>query len=410
MSSSRTVCQPWAWLGLLCVCGMWSACNLNPGLEPEPAGEDAGKDRSDNTTGGVDATEDTRSQDALPDQPEDAVPDQALDVAADIPSAMCGDSVVGPFESCDDGNTQSDDGCDGLCQVEDGYACAQPGQPCSTVCGDGIVVAPEMCDDSNQTSSDGCDEACALEPGYTCSGAPSFCEPTCGDGVILGAEACDDSNQTGGDGCDDLCRIEDGFVCPTVGQPCAPVLRVRGNPNQTQDVLWPAGAPMGVTGEARCDDGSMIVGFLVENGPVKSTVEIMCGHVDLLGNVLGYMGLVDSFRVGDRTGSGGSGLSCSDSRVARGARVQVNDMEEIVGFGLFCSRLLVRQEQIAFNPSSSSAQNPRMVGQTTSTLRYDLFCPAGQIPVGLSGLFTGTDLPRQLHRLGLICDAATLEF
>lgn len=44
------------------------------------------------------------------------------------------------------------------------------------VCGNGLVEPPETCDDGATTPADGCSEACAVEIGYTCSGEPSACD------------------------------------------------------------------------------------------------------------------------------------------------------------------------------------------------------------------------------------------
>ena len=401
MFSPRTVCRPLVWLSLLCVCGMWNACNLNPGLEPEPPGEDASEDRSGDTPGGVDETKDTRSQDAHPDQ--------APDVAPDIP-VLCGDSALNPGEACDDGNKADGDGCDGLCRIEDGYACAQPGQACVAICGDGVTVAPEACDDSNQADGDGCDAACALEPGYTCLGAPSVCEATCGDGILAGGEVCDDGNTAHDDGCTPFCAIEDRFVCPVVGQPCESVLRIRADLNQTQDVLWPAGAPIGNLDEARCDNEGVINTFFVGDGPTMSAVIIRCDHVNRSRDLFVpmEMGFDPDVVIGDETSAGRSGASCINNLVGKGIRVHVDDTQQVVGFGLFCGRLEVKQGQAVFDPSIG--MTPRLRGQTTSALTYDLFCPDGQVPVGLKGLFVGTTAPRIMRRLGLVCAAASLEF
>ena len=46
----------------------------------------------------------------------------------------------------------------------------------SDFCGDGVVSGEEDCDDGNQQSSDGCNSVCQEEPGYSCQGsAPSVC-------------------------------------------------------------------------------------------------------------------------------------------------------------------------------------------------------------------------------------------
>lgn len=213
------------------------------------------------------------------------------------------------WESCDDGNQESGDGCSASCEQEQGFSCPQSGVPCHEVrCGDGYqdtVVEEvecdgpggggsgsggsaggatgdtdtcysyrwESCDDGNSESNDGCDASCQIEPGFICvtpwdgqstvAGAPQQChQPTCGDGVVDeyypgegtgsggtswampdvssggngdngdnsaggnggnsaggngsgGAipypetqEECDDGNTISGDGCSETCRIE----------------------------------------------------------------------------------------------------------------------------------------------------------------------------------------------------------
>lgn len=42
------------------------------------------------------------------------------------PLDTCGDRVQDNFESCDDGNQSSGDGCSGTCQIETGFSCAGP--------------------------------------------------------------------------------------------------------------------------------------------------------------------------------------------------------------------------------------------------------------------------------------------
>lgn len=59
----------------------------------------------------------------------------------------CGNGVAELGEACDDGNTESGDGCQEDCRKIE-------------VCGDSIVDTNEACDDSNANASDGCD-ACS---------------------------------------------------------------------------------------------------------------------------------------------------------------------------------------------------------------------------------------------------------
>ncbi|HVU00417.1 MAG TPA: DUF4215 domain-containing protein [Polyangiaceae bacterium] len=76
---------------------------------------------------------------------------------------ICGNGVLQPDEQCDDGNTNSGDGCSSTCQNE-------------IVCGNGSVEGTEQCDPP----------------------APGFCSPTCqdvppvcGDGFVQAGEECD---------------------------------------------------------------------------------------------------------------------------------------------------------------------------------------------------------------------------
>src|SRR5690606_16610168 len=123
--------------------------------------------------------------------------------------AICGDSIRAPSEGCDDGNAVGGDGCNELCKIEDNYKCEVDGMPCvPTTCGDGIKEGSESCDDGNAFPYDGCSANCRAEP--DCSGAS--CASACGDGLLLGEE-CDDGNTNSGDGCSEYCTIEPGFMC-----------------------------------------------------------------------------------------------------------------------------------------------------------------------------------------------------
>lgn len=89
-------------------------------------------------------------------------------------------------ESCDDGNTNSSDGCDYVCNIEPGWNCTN-GNPSnctyqnSSYCGDGIITYNETCDDNNSLTYDGC-SYCSIDYNYNCSGAPSVCFFLCGNG------------------------------------------------------------------------------------------------------------------------------------------------------------------------------------------------------------------------------------
>ncbi len=147
----------------------------------------------------------------------------------------CGDGIVQPPEVCDDGNSKAGDGCDGTCHPEPGFTCPTPGQPCVSTfaCGDGKIQGNEQCDDGNTTPGDGCEANCTITPGWTCAMPGTPCTKTCGNGKIDPGEQCDDGNTGSGDGCSTSCQIETNFACPIPGMPCVPAVcgdgKVRGN-------------------------------------------------------------------------------------------------------------------------------------------------------------------------------------
>lgn len=169
---------------------------------------------------GVDTEhESSSSDDSSSDRPSNkeqvSVPPsraQAVDLSHLPAPPNCGNGILTKDEACDDGNTESDDGCLSNClQVEIGYSCVPAGEPCRRVarCGDGVSVLPELCDDGNVSAGDGCSDACKVEVGYKCEGSPSVCTHTvCGDDIIEGAESCEDGNFMPFDGCSSDCQNE----------------------------------------------------------------------------------------------------------------------------------------------------------------------------------------------------------
>jgi len=92
-------------------------------------------------------------------------------------------------------------------------------------CGDGVLTSDEQCDDGNTESGDGCNSKCIWEPYATAftsssssvssssSSSSSSFVARCGDRVITAPEKCDDGNAIGGDGCSAFCQIETGWQC-----------------------------------------------------------------------------------------------------------------------------------------------------------------------------------------------------
>ena len=143
---------------------------------------------------------------------------------------FCGDGTVNVAgEVCDDGNALPGDGCTGVCTKEPNFDCPAMGGTCtSTVrCGDGMRSPGENCDDGNNASNDGCAADCSnVEPGYFCPTPGQPCMRTtgeCGDSRVQPGETCDDGGAMDGDGCSALCRVEDGWRCTQPGMPCIQV-------------------------------------------------------------------------------------------------------------------------------------------------------------------------------------------
>lgn len=148
-------------------------------------------------------------------QEDDVVVADARDVVMDTRVPRCGDSILDPGESCDDGNNRDGDGCSAMCRFE-------------ARCGDGRRDPGEVCDDGNNRSGDGCrsdclsDERCGnmivdTAVGEVCDSTPGCamdCRSimTCGNNRIDPGETCDDGNRTRWDGCAPDCQIEQGIV------------------------------------------------------------------------------------------------------------------------------------------------------------------------------------------------------
>jgi cysteine-rich repeat protein len=132
--------------------------------------------------------------------------------------AVCGDSVIGVGEECDDGNLVDGDGCDSNCTTTGcGNGIVTGGEECddgnlvdgdgcdtnctTTGCGNSVVTAGEECDDGNTDPTDGCTDACTI----------------CGNGATTVPEECDDGGLAAGDGCDAACQTEPCFDC--AGEP-----------------------------------------------------------------------------------------------------------------------------------------------------------------------------------------------
>lgn len=213
----------------------------------------------------------------------------------------CGDNYVNANETCDDGNTDVNDGCGATCQVETGWSCPTTtvtvGSPptagfvtytstddCDEVCGDGLVAGDETCDNGRQCTNgaactdaaqcagvgdgtcqvragDGCSATCRTEVGWICQVTPvgggalhatgGSCSAVCGDRLIRAGEQCDDGNIDSGDGCSNACVRELGYTCPCSPEPGF----VCGTTGGIGGACGSVCGDGGVIGFEECDDG-----------------------------------------------------------------------------------------------------------------------------------------------------------
>ena len=96
-------------------------------------------------------------------------------------------------------------------------------EPDSAVCGNGIVDPGEQCDDGNSESEDGCSANCSTETTYECVGEPSVCSelPGC-EGALNPCHTEANCLQKG----DEVqCTCRQGFFGD--GETCTPMCEVR---------------------------------------------------------------------------------------------------------------------------------------------------------------------------------------
>lgn len=121
------------------------------------------------------------------------------------PEETCGDGELTVSEECDDSNSRPGDGCDEVCEQENGYDCPD-GLVCDPVCGDGRVVDAEVCDPSAPDFLQYCSSDCTTMIA------------SCGDGVLQTShEACDDGDPSARDGCTSSCLAGFMWRCDPTG-------------------------------------------------------------------------------------------------------------------------------------------------------------------------------------------------
>jgi cysteine-rich repeat protein len=211
----------------------------------------------------------THRPDASPSVLNGIAPPPLLSADASLAAcAVCGNAVVEPAESCDDGNVLGSDGCSARCQDE-GCIAATEGYP-----------ARSLCDDSSACTTDRCNAAlhqCEYTPA-DCSDGISCTADSCGEAGCIHLPddtACDDANVCTTDTCDAggcvhapaAAACDDGAFCngadwcdagacaAHAGDPCAGGASCSDRCDEALDsCLAPAGSPCDGDANACTDD------------------------------------------------------------------------------------------------------------------------------------------------------------
>lgn len=126
--------------------------------------------------------------------------------------------------------------------------------PCGT-CGDGIVDPNETCDDGNTQSGDGCSAQCRIESCWSCNGAPSTCTPAADDTPCDDGSACTASDTCQGGVCTGGAPVTCSALdqCHDVGV-CDPLTGACSNPAKPEGAACDDGD--GCTGPDACTAGT----------------------------------------------------------------------------------------------------------------------------------------------------------
>ncbi|WP_395845869.1 EGF domain-containing protein [Cystobacter fuscus] len=135
-------------------------------------------------------------------------------------SGGCGDGVVQQQESCDDGLHVGGDGCDGACQVEQGWQCTGAPSRCTRQtgsCADGSA----QCDANALCTETSGSFVCTCKPGYTGDGTTCTDIDECANNTATCDANATCTNTVGGFTC--ACKsgyTGDGTTCTDVDE-CA---------------------------------------------------------------------------------------------------------------------------------------------------------------------------------------------
>ena len=203
----------------------------------------------------------------------------ACDAGVCVVKPYCGDKIVQAAltETCDDGNTQTGDGCDDKCHIE-----VKP-VPDGTLILTEVMVNPDAVPDDagewmefyNPTNKAINLTGWRLADAATSPSDNHTINPACGNGRTEGSEECDDHNKTNGDGCSSTCTVEGSCTSVQFGASTSLLQVTPPTPWVLGDVLvahgWFQLDTLQGTGTCATSAGSSACSDLLSVGPAGST-------------------------------------------------------------------------------------------------------------------------------------------
>lgn len=211
-------------------------------------------------------------------------------------AAVCGNGILEPTETCDDGNTMPGDGCNATCILETGFVCPMPGMMCMDI--DECSDETDDCDANASCENTVGSYNCICNSGYTGNGF------TCTDidECVLGTDNCSPNGT-----CTNLpgtfsCACNSGYtgtgvICMDIDECVAGTDNCNANANCTN---------MPGTFECNCNSG------YIGNGIICDDIdECVMGTANCATNA-SCINTPGSFVCDCTTGYEGDGTMCTD--------------------------------------------------------------------------------------------------